>query len=209
MGVVVPISPAYGQRGFRFFPFERSWYWGEWQDSPLFHEREQFKFLTDIAVCKIPAMPDGTAHQPLNLSHRQFKQGETAYALGYAEMGDIPFAVKDGRMIISEFGQELYVSVGEATEVFADNHLRKDVPVPGPCFEFRARIPGKMSGGPIFGGDGSVVRGVISRSFSGEKHAYGAMVGPAMHLPLGENMTLRTLMDTGNEGIPVLQGPDL
>jgi len=28
-------------------------------------------------------------------------------------------------------------------------------------------------------------------------------------LPLGENMTLRTLMDTGNEGIPVLQGPDL
>jgi hypothetical protein len=29
MGVLIPISSAYGQAGFRFFPFEESWYWGE------------------------------------------------------------------------------------------------------------------------------------------------------------------------------------
>jgi hypothetical protein len=58
-----------------------------------------------------------------------------------------------------------------------------------------------MSGGPILGAGGGVVRGVVSRSFSGAKHAFGAMLGPAMHLPLSGDMTLRTMMDSGNEGI--------
>jgi hypothetical protein len=66
-----------------------------------------------------------------------------------------------------------------------------------------------MSGAPIFGADGAVVRGVVSRSFSGEEQAYGAMLGPAMHLPLGEDRTFRKIMETGNEGIPVVHGADL
>ena len=154
-------------------------------------------------------MPDGTAHQPLNLSLNPFTKGEKAYALGYAEMADIPLELKDGRTIIPEFKQDLYVSVGEAMDVFADNHHRKDVRTPGPCFDFRARIPGKMSGGPIFGGDGAVVRGVVSGSFSGEKHAYGAMLGPVMHLPLTEQMSLKDMMDSGDEGIAKIQGSGL
>jgi hypothetical protein len=209
MGVLVPLNPAYGRTAFLFLPFELSWYWGEWQDSPLFHRKDEFKFLTDIALCKIPALPNGVPHQPLNLSLRRFKPGEEAFAIGYAEMPDIPITVRDGRPAIAAFEPDLYVSVGAVMEVFPENHLRKDVPAPGPCFDFRARIPGKMSGAPIFGGDGAVVRGVVSRSFSGEKHAYGAMLGPAMHLPLGEDKTLKSIMDKGNEGIPKVQAPDL
>src|ERR1700737_2728112 len=104
---------------------------------------------------------------------------------------------------------DLYVSVGEVMQMFPQNHFQKDVPTPGPCFDFKAKIPGKMSGGPIFGAEGSVVRGGVSRSFSGETHSYGAMLGPAMHLPLGDNMTLKKLMDSGMEGIAQVQGPGL
>jgi len=101
------------------------------------------------------------------------------------------------------------VSVGEVMSVFPENHLKRDVPTPGPCFDFDAKIPGKMSGGPIFGAQGAVVRGVVSRSFSGERHAFGAMLGPAMRLPLGENTTLKSLMESGSEGIAQVQSQGL
>jgi len=57
-----------------------------------------------------------------------------------------------------------------------------------------------MSGRPILGGDGAIVRGVISRSYSGEKHAYGEMLGPIMHLPIDNRLTLLDMVMTGNEG---------
>lgn len=209
MGVLIPISPASGYTGSMFFPFEQCWYWGDWKDSPLLHERETFNILTDVAICKIPLMPGGAGHQPLNLSLNRFRKQERAYALGYAEMDDIPMEVESGHLTVPDFDQDLYVSVGEVMDIFSDNHQRRDVPTPGPCFDFRAKVPGKMSGGPILGGDGAVVRGVISRSFSGERHAYGAMLGPAMRLPLAEGMTLREMMNSGNEGIAKVQGEGL
>lgn len=209
MGVIIPLSPAYGQRGVRFFPFEECRYWGEWKESPLLHEPERFDILTDVAICKVAPMPEGAAHQPLNLSVNAFAKGEKAYAIGYAEMEDIPLQRRNERIVVPDFKQDLYVSVGEAMNVFPDNHQRKEVPTPGPCFDFRAKVPGKMSGGPIFGGDGAVVRGVVSRSFSGEKHTFGAMLGPVMHLPVTETLTLRNMMDSGSEGIPKVQGVDL
>lgn len=209
MGVVIPLSPAYGRSAVRFFPFEECRYWGEWKEGPLLHESERFDMLTDVAVCKVAQMPDGTAHQPLNLSLNAFAKGETAYAIGYAEMEDIPMQRRNWQIVIPEFKQDLYVSVGEAMNVFPGNHHLKEVPTPGPCFDFRARVPGKMSGGPIFGADGAVVRGVVSRSFSREKHAFGAMLGPVMHLPVTGSATLRSMMDSGNEGITKIQGSGL
>lgn len=190
MGAFIPHSPASRVRGFRFFPFERCWYWGEWKESPLIHESDQFQYLTDIAICKIAEMPRGTAHQPLNLSLNAFKPGETAYAIGYALMDNIPIEEQGDNLLIRESTQDIYVSVGDVMTVFPENHLRKDVPAPGPCFDFSAKIPGKMSGGPIVGAQGSVIRGVVSRSFSRENHAFGSMLGPVMHLPMGESRTL-------------------
>jgi hypothetical protein len=212
-GVFMPTSPAYGTHGFRFFPFEKLWLWGNWKESPLVHEQDRFQFLTDIAICKISSMPHGAAHQPLNLSLNPFKRGEAAYALGYAEMDDIPVEYGDRGMIIKDFKMELYVSVGEVMDVFPQNHLQKEVPTPGPCFDFKAKIPGKMSGDPVFGAQGAVIRGVVSRSFSNEEHAFGAMLGPAMQLPLDEpqisGRTLGTLMEEGNEGIAQVHGAGL
>ena len=78
MGVFIPVNPAYGVRGFRFFRFEQSWFWGNWIESPLVHEDDQFRYLTDIAICKIAELPDGVAHQPLSLSLNSFRAGEQA-----------------------------------------------------------------------------------------------------------------------------------
>ena len=209
IGVLIPLTPAYGMRGYRFFGFRKSWYWGEWKSSPLLHEPEKFAYLTDIAVCKIGEIPDGLAHQPLSLSLNGFKEGERAYAFGYAEMDNIPVEMVEGKPAMNHFEPDLYVSVGEVAAVFPENHLKKDVPTPGPCFDFKARILGGMSGGPVLGANGMVTRGVASRSFSGEKHAYGAMLGPVMHLPLTGNETLRSMMEEQTEGIPKAQGAGL
>lgn len=70
-----------------------------------------------------------------------------------------------------------------------------------------------MSGAPVFGARGAVIRGVVSRSFSGEAHAYGSMLSPAMALPMDEpeiqGRSLQTLLDTGNEGMAKIQGEGL
>jgi hypothetical protein len=210
MGVLIPISPAYGQRGHRFFEFEESWYWREWKDSPLIHMPAEFEMATDIAICKIAEMPHGAAHQPLTLSLNSFAKGERAHAIGYANIEDVPIEIIDGEPVPKFSGIDLYVSVGEVMNVFPNNHGdNKEVRTPGPCFDFNARIPGKMSGSPIFGGEGAVVRGVVSGSFSGEPHAYGAMLGPTIHLPLAETRTLKGMMDSGSEGMAKLHGQGL
>jgi hypothetical protein len=132
------MSPAYGFNGFRFFRFEKFWLWGGWKDSPLVHESNTFKYMTDIAICKIPEMPNDAAHQPFSLSSNPFAVGESAYA---------------------------------------------------------------------------IVRGVVSRSFSGEEHAYGAMLDPAMNLPLDEpgvvDRTLRTLIGSKRDGFAQVFGAGL
>ena len=210
MGVFIPMNPASGtDLLFQFLPFESCWYWGEWKESPLFNVGDQFSMLTDIAICKIPPLSENVAHQPLSLSLRHPKLAETAYAIGYAEMDDIQLEIIDGKQVLSDFKHELYASIGKVTNVYPENHNTREIMTPGPAFEFAARIPGKMSGGPIFGMGGVVVRGVVSRSFSGEKLAYGAMVRPMMGLPLTNGQTLDELLRTGNEGIAKFEGPDV
>ena len=144
MGVFVPLNSIFGPRGYRFFGFERSHFWGEWKESPLIHVDDRFHYQTDVAVCKIAEMPTGVAHQPLNLSLLPVRVGERVYAFGYALMDDIPIEYRNGAPAIPEFGHDIWVSVGEVMNVYPENLLRKEVPAPGPCFDFRAKIPGKM-----------------------------------------------------------------
>lgn len=134
---------------------------------------------------------------------------EQVFAIGYAEMDDIPVRYVDGAVVLGQFSQDLYVSVGTTTAVHLDNAQTRSVSTPGPCFEFDARIPGKMSGSPILGGDGAVIRGVVSKSLSGERHAFGALLGPAIHLPLFDQESLKDLMAKGCEGIPRIRGTGL
>lgn len=209
MGVLVPVSQAHGVRAFRVFLFEWCGIWGNWVSSPLIHEQDRFELLTDVAIAKVARMPDGQAHQPLNISLSTMKPGEEAYAIGCSEMEDMSLEISDEKFSLSNVKPELYASIGKVGSLFLQNHVRKEVPAPGPCFDFAARVPGKMSGGPIFGADGIVVRGVVSRSYTGEKHAYGALIGSVANLPLNEGSSLSELMAKGSEGIPILQGSDI
>lgn len=201
------------QKAFRFFPFDQIWNWGEWKRSPLLHENDRWEHHTDIAICKIQEMPNGGTHQPLNMSLNPFVPDEDAYALGYAEMPDIQLDPKNGNLVDRKPNMELHVSAGNIIQTYPQNDIEKEVPTPGPCFDFNARIPGKMSGAPIFGARGAVIRGVVSRSFSGENHAYGSMLGPAMHLPLtypdNTSRTLASLLESGNEGMTKVVGVGL
>ncbi|WP_043626757.1 trypsin-like peptidase domain-containing protein [Ensifer sp. ZNC0028] len=216
-GVFIPYwmqgRGSYLQKAFRFFPFEKMWAWGDWKQSPLLYEDDRWEHLTDVAVCKIPQMPGGQAHQPLNMSLNAFTPGEDAYALGYAEMPDIEINPATGRIVDDDFGLNLFVTAGNILQTFPQNHIAKEVSTPGPCFDFNARVPGKMSGAPVFGARGAVVRGVVSRSFSGEEHAYGSMLGPAMDLPMNEpelqGRSLRLLLQEGNEGMAQVHGAGL
>ena len=216
-GVLIPYrTPGIGMTfrpAFRFFPFEWTCNWGEWRQSPLIHESDRWEHLTDVAVCKIPEMPNGRAHQPLSISLNPFVLAEDAYAIGYAEMPDIQLDPIRGSIADREFRLNLHVSVGNITSTFPQNHTRREVSTPGPCFDFDARVLGKMSGAPIFGARGAVIRGVVSRSFSGEDHAFGSMLGPAMNLGLDEshttNRSLRSLLESGNEGMAIARGAGL
>jgi hypothetical protein len=82
-----------------------------------------------------------------------------------------------------------------------------------PCFDFKARVFGKMSDAPVFRAQRAVIHGVVSRSFSGKEHAFGSMLGPAMELPLDEpelkGRSLRTLLENGNEGMSLVRGAGL
>jgi hypothetical protein len=66
-----------------------------------------------------------------------------------------------------------------------------------------------MSGAPIFGAQGAIIRGVVSRSFQDEKHASGCMIGPVMTLPFGGDKSLKKMMDARTEGIAVVRGKAL
>lgn len=209
MGVIIPVNPATGVRGFEIVPFEEAWYWGSWEKSPLFHEADKLNRLTDVAVCKLPEREDGSAYQALNLSLFPFEKGEGAFAMGYAEMKDIQVEYVDGKPNFGQFHHDLCISFGEVTELYPHNHINRDVPTPGPSFDFQARIPGRMSGAPIFGAQGAIIRGVVSRSFQDEKHASGCMVGPVMTLPFGNGSSLKKLMDAGTEGMSVVRGKGL
>ena len=203
IGVLVATFDA----GFRFFGFGPCTFWGAWRDSPLFYDPPRLDMSTDIAICKIDEAPNRVAHQPLNLSPRPYRVGDRAMAIGYAEMQDIPIRTDcNGNVTTEPFANDLYVSIGNVVEVLHDNHLNVRAQTPGPCFHYDANIPGRMSGSPIIDLELGVVRGVVSTGLSGtglsgQRHATGAMIGPAMHLPLTDGRSVQQMIETGVEGM--------
>jgi hypothetical protein len=205
-GVLLPTIPAMKTAPFislpqevrdaRWFmcPFEWMQHWGKDVESPLLHEKAKFQIDLDIGVCKVRQHPLIGPYQPLNIGLHKLAVGDRAVAIGYAEM-------KNMRLSNDDYQPELIVSVGSVTAIFPDNIKEKGNPTPGPNFEFSARIPGKMSGGPILVGGGILTKGVVSRSWQNENHATGCLIAPMMSLPLVDGKSLFDLQRTGNEGI--------
>lgn len=97
-GILLPANPAmrnapfqmpHAMRNATWFmcPFEWTTHWGKEVESPLPHEKPEFKPTFDIAICKVREQPViGGSYQPLNISMHNLKLGDRAVAIGYAEM---------------------------------------------------------------------------------------------------------------------------
>ncbi len=216
MGVLIPTNPAMRNAPAEIFnapdeirealsiiaPIEWATNWGQEVVGPLFHMKPEYKLDLDIAVCKIAANQIGGSYQPLNIGQHDLRVGDRAVAIGYAEMKNIQFGDQEA------YEPSLVVSVGSVTNVYPDNITKKEATTPGPCFEFDARIPGKMSGAPILVGSGIVTKGVVSRSWQDERRASGGLIAPMMGLNLANGKSLLQLMEDGSEGIARLMGAD-
>lgn len=215
-GVMLPINPAMRTAPFIklypaireaqsfICPFEWAFHWGKDYESPLIHEKAEFKLHLDIAVCKVRQNSLIGAYQPLNIGLHNLAIGNRAVAIGYPNMRNIRMTGDDN------YEPELFVSVGSVTEIYPDNMTEKQNPTPGPNFEFNATIPGKMSGGPIVVGEGIITKGVVSRSLgSRDNHASGCLIAPMMSLPLINGKSLLELQGSGTEGIGRFMGPGL
>jgi hypothetical protein len=216
-GVLIPTNPAMrnapsevfnidpAMRSAKWFmcPFEWAQHWGKEIESPLLHEKPEFKLDLDIAICKVKENIIGGSYQPLNIGPHNLKVGDRAVAIGYPAMRNIRMNADD------DYQPELTVSVGTVTTIYPDNITEKQNPTPGPNFEFDAKIPGKMSGGPILVGGGVLTKGVVSRSWQGENHATGCLVAPMMGLPLVHGKSLLDMMRNQEEGIAQFNGSGL
>ncbi len=193
------IPPAFREAKWLMCPFEWAIHWGKDVESPLFHKAVEFKLHLDIAVCKVRQFPLIGPYQPLNIGLHNLAVGDRAVAIGYAEMRNI-------RLTDDIYQPELIVSVGSVTTLCPDNITEKLNPTPGPNFEFSAKIPGKMSGGPVLVGGGVLTKGVVSRSWQDENRATGCLIAPMMSLPLNDGRSLLDLQGSGHEGIAQLVG---
>lgn len=216
-GVLIPANPAMrnapsdvfnldpAMRSAKWFmcPFEWAQHWGKEIESPLLHEKPEFKLDLDIAICKVKENIIGGTYQPLNIGPHNLKVGDRAVAIGYPAMRNIRMNVND------DYQPELTVSIGAVTTIYSDNITEKQNPTPGPNFEFNAKIPGKMSGSPILVGGGILTKGLVSRSWQGENHASGCLIAPMMGLPLVREKSLLDMMRDGEEGIAQINGPHL
>jgi hypothetical protein len=181
--------------------------------SPLVHANLDVKLSSDIAICKVPQRPIGSVHQPLTINQANvigvgMNIGCPVFTIGYYGMKDVELSVNAHGELTGDCDFHLYVSTGNMIEKFPDNLETKEVPTPGPCFSFAAKIPGGMSGGPIFDQEGIYVHGIVSKSWQDEtglsNFSFGSMLAPSTNLPICKmgGASLAELLAAGTEGMP-------
>jgi Trypsin-like peptidase domain len=196
LGVMVPNNPLFQRHGYKFYPFEWCMILANKNTSPLVHANFDIKLSSDIAICKVVQRQAGSVHQPLTINQTNvigtgMTIGCSVFTIGYYGMKDVELSVNDRGELTGDCVFHLYVSTGRMIDKFPDNLERKEVPTPGPCFSFAAKIPGGMSGGPIFDQEGIYVHGIVSKSWQDETglsdFSFGSMLTPSTALPISRN----------------------
>lgn len=218
-GVLLPNNPLFQAPGFSFYPFEWSMLMAQHRDMPFSFNGVDVKITYDIAICKVPARTNTNyPHQPLTLVQSGLigvgmRVGSVAHALGYAGMSDFEIDVNAaGQIVLAPPKFNLHGSVGKIIEFFPDNLTKRDVSTPVPCFSFGAKIPGGMSGGPIFDKEGAYVHGVVSKGWENEagpeNFSFGSMLRPSMGIPIPKmgGKSLEEMQKGQTEGIAIMRG---
>jgi hypothetical protein len=213
LGVMIGTNPIFQPKGYLFRPIEWAGFLGARTEHPLPIRGADLRLTSDTAICKVAMMSDGTPYQPLSIIQPGIRGvglavGKTATAIGYAGMQDVELLPEKNRVRPGEFRFNLHVSKGEVLERFPDNGVNRQVSTPGACFSASLKLPGGMSGSPIFDDERIYVHGVVSRGLEDENGptdlGYGSMLATSLALPIKplEGKSLLDLMKAGGHGIP-------
>lgn len=173
LGVMIPTNPLTGAQGYVFRGIEWASFLAERALNPLPIRDVDLKLTADIALCKVEPLADKVPYQPLPIIQPGLRGigvdvGKTATAVGYAGMKDVQLEPVQQDVIAGDFSFDLHVSRGEIKERFPDNMETKQVPTPGACFSASFKLPGGMSGSPIFDDERIYVHGVVSKGWEDE-----------------------------------------
>lgn len=189
--------------------------WAEFLSEPrersLPIQGQDLKLASDIAICKVEAVP-GSIYQPLSSIQTGIRGsglavGKKATAIGYGAMQDTDLEQHRPGVVSGTFGFDLYVSTGAILEHLPDNAVSRQAFTPGPCFRASLKLPGGMSGSPIFDDEGIYVHGVASSGMEEAEglasHGYGSMLAASMQIPISrlEGQSLLDLLRSGNHGM--------
>lgn len=213
LGVMIPMNPLVGRRGFVFCPIEWSVFLGQRAENPLPIDGIDLKLTSDTALCKVAQIAEDVPHQPLSIVQPGIRGlgiavGKTMTAIGYAGMQDVALEP------LGELRFDLHVSRGEMLERFPDNAVTREVPTPGACFSASTKLPPGMSGSPIFDDERIYVHGVVSKGWENEHgveaFGFGSMLAPSLAIPLKaiEGRTVLDLLRSGGSGVVKMSIPD-
>lgn len=219
LGVMLPVSPLAGFKGYVFRDIEWAGFLGERTTFPLPIRGVEIKLTSDTALCKVTQLAEGIPHQPLPMIQPGLRGvgiavGKSATAVGYSGMQDIGLAMENSNVASGDFRFELHVSKGTVLERFPDNAEKRQVPTPGACFSASMKLPAGMSGSPIFDDERIYVHGVVSKGWEDESGpislGYGSMLGHSLGIPIRvfDGKTLLDLVKDREHGIPKLFIPD-
>ncbi|HZM28239.1 MAG TPA: trypsin-like peptidase domain-containing protein [Gemmatimonadales bacterium] len=218
LGVMIPLNPITQGQGYIFRELEWAGFLGAKSEHPLPIAGVSLKLTSDTAICKIPPIAPGIPYQPLAIVQSGvvgigMAVGKTATAIGYAGMRDVELSQESADVVSGEFAFDLHVSTGTILERFPDNMTTRAVPTPGACFAASLKLPGGMSGSPIFDDEMIYVHGVVSKGWVDADglapFGYGCMLSHSLGLPirpLGDK-TLLDLHESHDHGMPRLSGP--
>lgn len=218
LGVMIPLNPLFHGDAYIFRRIEWSSFLGERTSSPLPFGRKDLRLTSDIAICQVDPIAQDTPFQPLIIVQKGMagigmQVGKRASAIGYGELAEIELEAIGSNSFSGDFPFKFHASRGEILERFPDNSAKREVKTPGACFSASLRLPGGMSGSPIFDDGGIYVHGVVSSGLVDENGVsdlgYGSMLSHSLHIPIRtlESKTLSELLQGNEHGFPKLQGP--
>jgi len=220
LGVMIALNPFFHGKKYVFREIEWASFLAKKAEGPLPIAGMSLRITSDTAICKVTPLAPDVPFQPLTIVQAGLigtgmSVGRAATAIGYGAMRDIELQMARENAIEGDFPFEMHASTGEILERFPDNLTTRQVPTPGACFSASLRLPGGMSGSPIFDHEGVYVHGVVSRGWIDEGGVsplgYGSMLAQSMHIPIRPlaNRTLLQLHADDEHGFTKLSGPGM
>jgi Trypsin-like peptidase domain len=219
-GVMIALNPLFFGKKYVFREIEWASFLARKSESPLPIAGTNLRITSDTAICKVAPQAPDVPFQPLTIVQSGLvgtgmSVGKTATAIGYGAMRDVIIQAAAENILEGDFPFEMHASTGEILERFPNNLTTREVPTPGACFSASLRLPGGMSGSPIFDHEGVYVHGVVSRGWMDEAGVsplgFGSMLAQSMHIPIRPlaNKTLLQLHGEDEHGFTKLRGPGM